>query len=170
MIIVYHCYGGTHSSPVAAAIHLGFLDPNQLPQPRQLVELPFYDRISPSDYGALRFMGQDATGNQIYVMGVGYHRNLMKRLVPGVAGILGGDPGRIFLIDVYPCTNWWMKIGGFLSRRLGFITIGRPLVIFGTRRAYPKLVGVVKEVWKKLARDAVSQTPQSVEVERGLMN
>lgn len=170
MMIVYHCYGGTHSSPVAAAIHLGFLDPHRLPQPRQLVELPFYDRISPSGYGALRYMGQDAAKNQIYVMGVGYHRDLMRRLVPKVAGILGGNPDHLLLVDVYPHVNWYMKVGGFISRRLGLVAIGRPLVILGTRRAYPKLAEAVKEVWRNLARNTGSRLPEKVQVKRGLMD
>jgi hypothetical protein len=31
MKIIYHCYGGTHSSVIAAAIHLGLLPEDRVP-------------------------------------------------------------------------------------------------------------------------------------------
>lgn len=149
MMVIYHCYGGTHASPVAAAIHLGILG-EKIPPVRQLIQLPFYDKVVPRDYGRLFYVGDDQQGHQVYVMGVQNSREVMKRAILGIWGLLGGDQQQIFLVDVFPCVNWMMRLGGFLSRQLGLVSLGRPLVCWGTQRAYPLLLAVVKKAQREL--------------------
>ncbi|HWJ02080.1 MAG TPA: DUF3189 family protein, partial [Verrucomicrobiae bacterium] len=43
MKIIYNCYGGSHSSVTAAAIHLGLVDCGKVPCARELWKLPYYD-------------------------------------------------------------------------------------------------------------------------------
>src|SRR5690606_1821093 len=50
--------------------------------------------------------------------------------------------------------NLPMRVGGYLSRRLGWVAVGRPLVVFGTRRAFPALVQLVEETRRKLREGA----------------
>jgi xylulokinase len=42
MKIIYHCYGGSHSSVLAAAIHTGRLNPERLPTGEELMALPYF--------------------------------------------------------------------------------------------------------------------------------
>ena len=45
MKIIYSCYGGTHSSPIAAAIHLGRLPDDRIPSPEELMKTDYYDKF-----------------------------------------------------------------------------------------------------------------------------
>ena len=52
-------------------------------------------------------------------------------------------------INTMPYVNIWMVIGGFLSRRLGWKALGRPLVIYGTKQAYWKFIHLINLVKDK---------------------
>ncbi|MFY9217196.1 MAG: DUF3189 family protein, partial [Tepidanaerobacteraceae bacterium] len=52
--------------------------------------------------------------------------------------------------------NLLTKIGGFFSRRLGFVTVGRPLTILGIQLKYRDFVELVKAV-KKREQNKLSQ-------------
>ncbi len=67
MKIIYHCYGGSHSSVITAAIHLGFIPRDKIPKTEELMKLPFYDKQTDKDHGILRLMGKDDLGNEIYI-------------------------------------------------------------------------------------------------------
>lgn len=146
--IIYHCFGGTHSSVVAAAIHLGRLDRLRPPSAGELMALPLFDRGDATLWGCLRLLGQDRCGRRVYVLGRGPQGAATARaLLAGfqLAGGLEGDQA-LLLVDTLACANTLMRVGGFLSRRLGLVRLGRPLVIWGTRRAYPRLVALVEQV------------------------
>jgi hypothetical protein len=42
--------------------------------------------------------------------------------------------------------NLPMKLGGFMSRRLGMVKLGRPIVVAGTRLAFPAIKDLVNKV------------------------
>ena len=46
MKIIYHCFGGSHSSVSAAALHLGLLDRQRTPTEEELVRIPYYDKTT----------------------------------------------------------------------------------------------------------------------------
>lgn len=69
MKVIYHCYGGSHSSVVAAALHLKWLDPTRLPDPLDLIHLPYFDKTQDSDFGRIHYMGTDESGHDIYILG-----------------------------------------------------------------------------------------------------
>jgi hypothetical protein len=141
--IVYCCFGGAHSSPVAAAIHLGQLAAHRLPTPEEIMEIPLFDRND--DKGTLHYIGTDELANEVYVLGRGGGAEIVeKALVSGYN--LGGGAAKLKLVDTLRCVNYQMRIGGYLSRRLRLISIGRPMVLRGTIRAFPCLVAVVKQV------------------------
>ena len=54
------------------------------------------------------------------------------------------------MIDVMKNVNWTMKLGGYLSRRCGFIRIGRPIVTRGTQATYLQVVDLVRKVKKAI--------------------
>ncbi len=143
MEIIYCCYGGTHSSPVAAAIHLGRLDPHQVPTGAEISSIELYDRVPQSQRGKVMFVGEVDWGNRIYVCGRGRDKYGIEQAVKSGVLLAGGTPDRIWFVDTLPAVNWLMRIGGFMSRRLGWVKIGRPLLIKGTQKAFFNLAEIV---------------------------
>jgi hypothetical protein len=150
MKIIFHCYGGTHASPVTAALYLGRLDERRRPEVRELLQLALFDRVKPWDFGRLIPVGKDESGNQIYVLGCGRYPGVVRRALTGFLRLLGGNPEDLLLVDVTPNINLLMRIGGFTSRALGLTTVGRPLVGLGVRLAFPKLVRLAQETRQKV--------------------
>ncbi|MGI6145238.1 MAG: DUF3189 family protein [Clostridia bacterium] len=151
MKIIYNCYGGAHSSVTAAAIHLQMLPETRKPSAAELLNLPYYDAQVGKDHGRIRFFGFDSRGNQIYITGkknLGvFYEEIMYNLL-----FLGGDKQEqenFVFINTMPYVNIWMVIGGFLSRRLGWKALGRPLVIYGTKQAYWKFIHLINLVKDK---------------------
>ena len=62
------------------------------------------------------------------------------------AAELVGLSGRLIFVDTLHCVTFKMRLGGYISRRLGLIKIGRPLVASGTRAAFPRLVELVGRI------------------------
>lgn len=60
--------------------------------------------------------------------------------------ILHGNNKGLFLVDTKPVVNLLMNIGGFTSRKLHWVSFGRPIVTKGTQQAYMNIVNVVKDV------------------------
>lgn len=143
--IIYHCYGGAHSSVTAAAIHLGELSPEKTPTGHELLELTLFDRQTQEGHGQLHFFGVDEWDNQVYSVGCRNAGKSFENILTGVAGLLEIGEKLVF-VDTLHCVTMKMRIGGFLSRRLGLISLGRPIVVRGTQEAYPKLVELVKQI------------------------
>lgn len=144
--IIYCCYGGTHSSAVAAAIHMGRLPRDRTPTWKELMSIPFFDRMTSENRGQLLPAGIDPQGRQVFVLGRGPDVRGMVAAVRSGWMLAGGDPAELKFIDTLKCVNWLMRIGGFLSRALGLVQVGRPVVLCGTQRAYPALLHLVKKV------------------------
>ncbi|GFN23471.1 MAG: DUF3189 family protein [Thermoanaerobacteraceae bacterium] len=145
MKIIYHCFGGTHSSVVAAALHLGWIDPHRLPAPDELRSLPYFDRRSPGMEGWILFLGRDRYNNEVYVVGKRGMGETFENLIGGLTQALDLPREEVLLLNTSPLVNWLMAVGGFLSRRLGITLLGRPLVIWGVRRIFTRLVTFVQE-------------------------
>lgn len=143
MKIIYHCFGGSHSSVTAAALHLGILKKNTIPTPDELIKIPYFDKTSDSDFGSIRYMGTDEFGNEVYVLGKKSLGNRFGSILLGVAEILGKQD-ELLVVNCMELVNWSMKLGGFTSRRLGLVALGRPVVSWGTGRAFRQLVNLVE--------------------------
>lgn len=150
MHIVYTCYGGAHSSPVASAIHLGYLPRHRPPSKKELCALPLFDRMRAENHGELIPVGVDRHGHRVFVIGRGAGGQSVLRALRSGIRVAGGDEDDFLFVDTLVAVNVWMRIGGFLSRALGWISIGRPLVIFGTQRAFPALLRLVEGVERQL--------------------
>lgn len=143
--IVYCCFGGTHSSPVAAAIHLGLLPRDRVPTWTELMAVPFFDRMSKEERGRLMPFGTDGRGRRIFVLGRGPDPRSVESAVQSGWIVAGGSRDGLRFIDTLACVNGWMRVGGFLSRAAGLVALGRPLVLYGTQRAYRALCRLVEE-------------------------
>lgn len=145
MKIIYHCYGGAHSSVIAAALHLKLIEKHRLPFRTELMALPYFDKTCNDDFGSIRFMGIDDSGNEVYVLGKKSMGKRYSHILRGTAEILGAQK-EIIEVDCFNKINIMMKIGGFLSRRLGLIFPGRPILIRGSRGTFMNLVNLVETV------------------------
>ena len=151
MKIIYHCYGGAHSSVTAAAIHLGQLPEDSIPKSSEFDKLIFYDLQDKNTHGTLYLTGIDSNNNEIYILGRRGKSQLLEDLTSDLLHALNISERSILMVDAAKYVNLTMRIGGMLSRHLGLIKPGRPIVILGTQKAYPHLVKLVKEVRAKVA-------------------
>ncbi len=146
MHIIYHCVGGTHSSAVASAIHLGMLPDNRIPTDKELLSVPYFDTLTRKEYGRILHRGTDEYGNNIYTLSRQFYPQIVIPALQDLCVILTGDTGQVKLVNASRTVNLLMKIGGCMSRRLNIVCIGRPLVIEGVKRAYMEIVDMVNNV------------------------
>jgi hypothetical protein len=154
MIIIYNCYGGTHSSILTSAVHLGFLPSDSIPSKQQILNTEYFNRLQYKDMGRLIFHGVDEVGNKVYTIG----RGTSKALVPAMRN-LTMEMHKLYNINegfAYVNTSGTvpisMTIGGFFSRGLKVNAIGVPLLAIGAQRAYKKIVGLAQKT-KQLCRE-----------------
>lgn len=146
MNIIYHCRGGAHSSPLAAALHLKMIDANTPPSAVALMrKVPDYDTIDQHTLGHIRKVGTDEFGNDVFCLGRRKAANIVVPAVKDAVRLNGGNPDDFLFVNTMPAVTPLMKLGGFTSRALGLVSIGRPIVIAGTRHGFPKLVEIVKK-------------------------
>lgn len=147
MKIIYSCYGGAHTSIVAAAIHMGILPIHRIPSYQEIVQVPFYDATETKDIGQPIFMGIDQRGNQVFVMGMGSNRGACASLLYDYVNLVHPSYQRkILIVNSIALINLPIRIGGFLSRKLRLITIGKPLTVFGIIKKYESFVLLVNNV------------------------
>jgi len=144
--VIYCCYGSAHSSVVAAAIHLGNLPVHRVPYSQDIMNLPYYDKATTAQLGLCMYMGTDDAGCDVYVLGMGPARKIVWRAVESIFELCGVSKESYILVDTLTSIGAVTKIGGFLSRRVGLTRIGRPMTIWGIRRAYPQLTSIVAGV------------------------
>jgi hypothetical protein len=79
LIYIYHDYGGTHTTSIAAAYHL-----KQLPQSErkltsgEILNVKFFNKLTKEDFGKVILHGIDDDGNSVYTIG----RKRNKYVVP----------------------------------------------------------------------------------------
>lgn len=151
MKVIYHCYGGAHSSVVAAHLHLGDIPMTGRVTPEEICSLPEFDQADAKDWGKPFLIGVDNVGNEVYIMGLGNQTLLCCRAITSLACQLG-KADEILLVKTLPTIGLITRIGGFASKVLG-IKIGRTLAAIGIVNSLPglrRLVGATKEYleWK----------------------
>jgi hypothetical protein len=99
-------------------------------------------------------MGQDRFNHEVYVIGMGSCRKEGTRLLyQMVNDSRGKSKGEVVVVNSIALINLEIRIGGFLSRRLGLISLGRWLIIYGIRKKYTKFVQLVEEVKSRLRKN-----------------
>lgn len=84
LIYIYNCYGGTHSSALAAAYHLKKLPFSRKPSKNEILSTDCFNQLSPKEMGKLIFHGLDEEGHQVYTIG----RGSSKAVIPAMLGVL----------------------------------------------------------------------------------
>ncbi|NLJ72820.1 MAG: DUF3189 family protein [Syntrophomonadaceae bacterium] len=151
MKIIYQCYGGSHSSVLAAAIHLQLVNIKIFPSYDELFALPYFDKTDDDDFGSIRKMGLDEWGNEVYVLGKKDFTTSYSKTLYGLACLLGVE-NQFLTIDVIDEVNWLMKIGGYTSRKLNLVKVGRFFLYYGTKKSFHKLVRVVENIKIQLGK------------------
>jgi len=149
MKIIYNCFGGSHSSVTAAGIHLRLLPDTRRAKSEELLNIPYYDAQVGKDHGRIRFMGFDSRGNEIYITGKKNLGSFYAKIMHNLLSLGGEQQEKFVFINTIPYVNIWMVIGGVLSRRLRWKTVGRPLVIYGTIKSYWKFIHLINLVKDK---------------------
>ena len=112
MKIVYSCYGGAHSSQVAAAIHLGLLPVDRIPRPDEILALPRFDRVTDEERGIVEYAGKDEEGHEVYVMGRGPGLQVVERAFRSGFWVGGGEPDQLLFVNTLTTVNLAMRVGG----------------------------------------------------------
>ncbi len=149
MVIIYYCYGGTHSSVLAAAIHTGLLPVDKIPASREIMALPYFDKIPSKLIGNLYYYGKDKENNEVYVLGLGKARKISKNSLQSIIDFEEIDED-VKIVNTFKNLNLTVKIGGYISKRLNLVFPGRNIVIYGLQKTYHKYVQMVTKVKKKI--------------------
>lgn len=154
MIIVYNCYGGTHSSILTTAVHLGFLPSDSIPSKKEILNTKNFNKLKYKDMGKLIFHGEDVEGNKVYTVG----RGTSKALIPAMINLtiemhkLYNVNEGFAYINTSGTVPITMTLGGFFSRGLKIDFIGVPLLAIGAKQSYPKIIELVQKT-KQLCRE-----------------
>ncbi|MBI2874059.1 MAG: DUF3189 family protein [Firmicutes bacterium] len=150
MKVVYHCFGGTHTSVLTAAIHLGWLPARRIPSPDEIAHIPYFDDTPTESIGSPILMGQDEQGHQVYVLGL---RGMDPILVPSIVDLLRvlNSYDQIYMVDTLRPLPFSGRAGGFISRRVGLVALGRPLILTAVRKAYPSFVRIALQTKEGLS-------------------
>ncbi|GAB6098658.1 DUF3189 family protein [Halanaerocella petrolearia] len=150
MKVIYYCYGSAHSSVLAAAIHIGKLPTDQIASKDMIRQVPHYDQTKSYQIGHPFYYGQDELGNEVYILGMGSKRNLVKEVLLNFLELYDINSNQIMLVAALPYVNFLTKIGGNLSRRFGLVKLGRPLTIYSLQKSYFEYVDLVFKVKQRL--------------------
>ncbi|MEC9488948.1 MAG: DUF3189 family protein [Halanaerobium sp.] len=149
---MYSCFGSAHSSVLAAGIHVGMLPRDRLPQDKEILNLPHYDRTTSNEIGQIFEFGEDEMGHQVYIIGMAGGDKVIIPAIKDFMQVIGKPVDELVIIKTLPLVNLRTRIGGFLSRKLHLVFLGRPLTIWGLKKRYwhfVRLVGNVKKVVKR---------------------
>jgi hypothetical protein len=153
MKVIYHCYGSAHSSIVSAAIHLGHLPSDRIPEEKEIIALQDFDVARNDSLGHLFFKGNDAWGNEVYTIGMGPESPIVKRTLCFMIEQSHMDAKEFYFAEALPNINRLAKIGGALSRRYGWVKVGRYLAAKGICQSYEGLIRFVHQTRKEIIKD-----------------
>ena len=160
MIYIYHDFGGTHSTSLAAAYHLKvFNDPSKILEKDEILAVPFFNKLKKKDAGRFIFHGEDDEGNLVYTLG----KRSSKLILPSLYHF--GEimvnryqlNEKIVFSNTSPVVPLSMTLGGFFSRGIGIDSIGVPLLVKGAQQCCKHISQLVEES-KKIAKEAKGHT------------
>jgi len=151
MHIIYHDVGGSHTSVIASYLHLNQLPMDRIPSTEEILKVPMFDKLQSKNIGRLIYHGTDEYNNKVYTLARLYDKHTIVNAINSIPDMLGLEKNELLLVDTSPTVNFLMKLGGGSSRRLRFISLGRPLVAYGATKAYEDILNVVKKTKAKIA-------------------
>ncbi|MFW6305974.1 MAG: DUF3189 family protein [Bacillota bacterium] len=152
MIILYHCYGGAHSSVLSAAIHCGYINTTKIPLNKDILNIPRFDKTTKKEIGIPFLYGNDDNDNKIYIQGMGSSDKIIVQILKDLMKIYNISEKDIVLVDTLKNVNVIVRIGGFLSRGLGLIFPGRILTVLGLKFSYKKFIRTVDTIKIKISQ------------------
>lgn len=152
MKVVYHCYGGAHASPTAAAIHLGIIGKEFFPAMAEFKKIPCFDETTNHEHGRLIKIGEDCFRNEVFILGRRNSPQTVIRIIKEFSVLCGENPDDYYFVNCVQIFNPLMVTGGFSSRSMGLVGLGRPLVTLGTVLSFPVLAAIVKKTLKYLGK------------------
>ncbi len=135
---------------VAAAIHVGMLPSDRIPSYIEIASVPYYDRTDSKFIGIPLFMGMDLQENRVYAMGMKNGEAMIERIMYQYLSSYGIAKSELIFADAFSTLSVITKLGGFISRRLQLVSLGRPLTIWGIMKNYGKLVKLVDDTKNKV--------------------
>lgn len=151
MIVIYQCFGGAHSSVLAAAIHTHMLPVDRIPAGEEIINLPFYDKTPDRKIGVPLFFGTDEFQNKIFIQGLGKAKKIVPNVLESFLQLEGISTEKVYLKNTLQYVTLSVRLGGFLSRGLGMVFPGRLITVYGLKKSYPRFVEMVKRVKKEIA-------------------
>ncbi|MGA9287976.1 MAG: DUF3189 family protein [Anaerobacillus sp.] len=146
MIYIYNCYGGTHSSALAAAYHLNKLPLEQVPTKEEILTIDIFNKLTRSDMGRIIFHGEDVNGDKVYTIGRGGSKVLLPAL--NHLSLLFHDTfdmkEPVIFSNTSPTVPLAMTFGGMFARGLKINFIGVPLLVIGAKQAHQNIVDLVR--------------------------
>lgn len=129
----YTCYAGTHTSVIAASLQAGIeVDAHGIEG------LRFFDRRTLGEVGVPVLIGIDPFGAEVYALGTGWlYRDLEWALCDVIE--LASAGSSTCMCSVRGFLDLPARIGGFLSRRCGFVSAGRRMVARALSRKLPEI-------------------------------
>jgi len=133
MIFIYNDYGGTHTTSLAAALHLQIIKPSSFP-------------LSKEEILSVPYFGKDQDGNPVYTIG----RKSQKLVVPSLESLAlmlfehFNIEERLIFSNTSPTVPKIMSVGGFFSRGLKIDFIGVPLLVRGAKECVLNIYELVE--------------------------
>lgn len=131
--IFYACYAGTHSSVLAASLHLGRVKDGD-----DLCDLSFFDRRESKDIGVPVRVGVDAYGTEIYAMGTGWLSERVERPLCDLIEVASPN-AKACICSVRGFLDLPARCGGFASRRCRLVWPGRQIIAAALGRRIPEM-------------------------------
>lgn len=156
--VIYHCYGGSHSSVITAGVYLGLLPKDRVASKAELLAVPHFDQKEAVTHGHLRFIGRDLKGNEVLVLGKRMAGPDITLFLHKISKLFSCREELVAIDTTFPI-NPLMVIGGFLSRGLNLVALGRPLVILGTQIAYPYFVQIAEGAENRIKEKFIPKSP-----------
>lgn len=145
MKVIYHDKNGRHLAIIAASMHLQTLEPGFSAQ--DLTRIPYF--LHEKERGTLLYMGLDALGNEVYVLGRGKAFRVIRNAIPGINGAFQLKQDLVFA-DVSQLENWRLKIYDLVNalplKKKHLVN----LIYSGIERSTPAIKTLVKEVHEKI--------------------
>lgn len=150
MIIIYHCFGSAHSSVLAAAIHTGMLPEKCLPENEEILNLPHYDKTPSRLIGTIFYFGKDEGDNRVYIVGLGKAKEIILNAFESMIKYENYPEEEIIFVNSLRYVNVYVRVGGFLSRKLGMVFPGRFITVYGLKKTYFDFVNAVRKVKEEI--------------------
>lgn len=145
MKVIYHDNSGRHLAIIAASIHLQTFESGFSRQ--ELARIPYF--LHDKGRGSLLYMGLDALGNEVYVLGRGRAFRVIRNAIPGINRAFQLNQDLVFA-DVTPLENWRLKLYDLFNalplrqKRL------ENLIYSGIKRSAPAIKALVQEVHEQV--------------------